>query len=150
MQQQPSEAIVLAWSRLVRTGQSLLGKVEEELKRAGYPPLTWYDVLLELDRVPEGRLLQAVVQSRVMLAQYNLCRLADRLEREGLLERFQCPDDGRSNVLAITERGREMRRRMWPVYADAISRHLGAQLSEDEAADLARILGKIGSEPGRT
>lgn len=149
MQQQPSEAIVLAWSRLVRTGQTLLGKVEEELKRAGFPPLTWYDVLLELDRAPEGRLLQSVVQSRVMLAQYNLCRLADRLEREGLLQRFQCPDDARSNLLSITDRGRELRRRMWPVYADAISRYLGAQLGDAEAEDLARLLGKLGSEPGR-
>lgn len=139
--------VVLAWSRLVRAEQTLLARVEDDLKRACFPPLTWYDVLLELDREPEGRLPQSAVQTRVLMAQYNLCRLADRLEREGLLRRFQCPHDGRSNVLEITDKGRELRARMWPAYADAIARHMGSQLTEADAASLARILAKLIGEP---
>ena len=34
-----------AWTRLVRAEQSLIDKVETDLKQAGFPPLTWYDVL---------------------------------------------------------------------------------------------------------
>ncbi len=143
MTEGPSEHAVRAWIHLLRTEQSLLGKVEDDLKRAGFPPLVWYDVLWELDRAPEGRLQQSVVQSRVLLAQYNLCRLADRLENEGLLVRTPCPSDGRSNVLAITEKGRALRRAMWPTYAAAIETHLGARLTAEEAQQLATILGKL-------
>lgn len=139
----PSEEAVQAWVRLVRTEQSILAKVEDELKRAGFPVLEWYDVLYELDREPDGRAAQSAVQSRVLLAQYNLCRLLDRLEREGLVERMPSPEDGRSNLVQITPKGRELRRRMWPAYAAAIETHLGSRLTCDEARTLARILGKL-------
>lgn len=127
----------------MRAEQSLRGQVEDALKRAGLPPMTWYDVLNELDRAPDGRLRQSDVQSKVLLAQYNLCRLADRLQADGLIERQPCSADGRSNILVITEAGRELRRAMWPVYAEAIATHVAARLAPEEARTLADILGKL-------
>src|SRR5688572_32988504 len=116
----PSAAAIEAWANLVRTERSLRDRVEEQLKRAGLPPLDWYHVLFEIDRAPKGMMRQTGVQDRTQLAQYNVCRLVDRLEREGLVERRQCPLDARNNVLAITAKGRALRRQMWPVYAKAI------------------------------
>jgi DNA-binding MarR family transcriptional regulator len=46
-------------------------------------------------------------------------------------------------MVRITESGRQLLERMWPVYADAIRRHLADRITEDEAAVLARILGKL-------
>ena len=89
---------------------TLLDKVEEALKRARLPPLDWYHVLHEIDRAPKGMMRQTGVQDRTQLAQYNVCRLVDRLEREGLVERRQCPLDARNNVLLITAKGRALRR----------------------------------------
>jgi DNA-binding MarR family transcriptional regulator len=142
MTAKPSQAVVEAWATLVRAERTLLDRVEESLKQAGLPPLDWYHVLHEVDRSPKGMLRQSGVQDRTQLAQYNVCRLVDRLEREGLLERRQCQLDGRNNVLVITAKGRELRRAMWPVYADAIEQHFGARLSQAEAEQLARLLAK--------
>jgi DNA-binding MarR family transcriptional regulator len=142
MTAKPSQAVVEAWATLVRAERTLLDRVEESLKQAGLPPLDWYHVLHEVDRSPKGMLRQSGVQDRTQLAQYNVCRLVDRLEREGLLERRQCQLDGRNNVLVITAKGRELRRAMWPVYADAIEQHFGARLSQVEAEQLARLLAK--------
>ena len=136
-------AVVEAWANLVRTERSLLDKVEEDLKRARLPPLDWYHVLYEIDRSPKGMMRQTGVQDRTQLAQYNVCRLVDRLEREGLVERRQCELDGRNNVLLITAKGRALRRSMWPVYAAAIEAHFGAHLSEADAEQLARLLAKL-------
>ena len=136
-------AVVEAWANLVRTERTLLDKVEEELKRARLPPLDWYHVLHEIDRSPQGMLRQAGVQDRTQLAQYNVCRLVDRLEREGLVERRQCTEDGRSNVLVITAKGRDLRRKMWPVYAAGIEEHFGARLTTEEAQQLAGLLAKL-------
>ncbi len=143
MQSNPSENAVGAWVQLVRSGQTILARVEADLKDQGYPPLEWYDVLLELDKAPDGKLPQAQVQSNVLLAQYNLCRLVDRLEREELVKRQPSPDDGRSNHLVITEKGRTLRREMWPAYAAAIQTHLGSRLSCEEAHQLAGLLGRL-------
>ena len=119
------------------------------MKRARLPPLDWYHVLHEIERSPKGMLRQTGVQDRTQLAQYNVCRLVDRLEREGLVERRQCPIDARNNVLLITAKGRTLRREMWPVYAAAIEAHFGAHLSEADAEQLARLLGKlVRPEPG--
>src|SRR6476660_6698000 len=136
-------AVVEAWASLVRTERTLLDKVEEDLKRARLPPLDWYHVLHEIDRSPKGMMRQTGVQDRTQLAQYNVCRLVDRLEREGLGERRQCQLDARNNVLLISAKGRALRRQMWPVYATAIEAHFGAHLSQAEAEQLTRLLGKL-------
>jgi len=136
-------AVVEAWASLVRAERALLDKVEEALKVERLPPLDWYHVLQELECAPKGMLRQTGVQARTQLAQYNVCRLVDRLQREGLVERHQCRIDGRNNVLVITAKGKALRRAMWPVYAAAIGEHFGAHLSQAEAEQLAQLLAKV-------
>ena len=118
-------AVVEAWASLVRTERTLLDKVEEDLKRARLPPLDWYHVLYEIDRSPKGMMRQTGVQDRTQLAQYNVCRLVDRLEREGLVERRQCELDGRNNVLLITAKGRaslEADVKQWSAFHELVQR----------------------------
>jgi DNA-binding MarR family transcriptional regulator len=139
----PSDAVIRAWARLVRAQQQALAAVEADLKAAGFPPLGWYDVLLELSRADGGELRPFALEQQLLLAQYNLSRLIDRLETAGYVERRTCPEDGRGQVVAITASGRALVKRMWPTYRAAIGRHVGAKLSEDEAARLATLLGKL-------
>jgi DNA-binding MarR family transcriptional regulator len=136
-------ASIEAWASLVRTEKALADKVEEQLKSAGFPPLDWYHVLHEVDSSPKGMIRQSGVQNRTQIAQYNVCRLVDRLEREGLVERRQCQVDGRNNVVVITTKGRALRRAMWPVYAAAVEAHFGARLTQAEAEQLVRLLTKV-------
>jgi DNA-binding MarR family transcriptional regulator len=142
-ERQPSDAVIRAWARLVRAQQQALAAVEADLKAAGFPPLGWYDVLLELSRADGGELRPFTLEQQLLLAQYNLSRLIDRLEQGGYVERRTCPEDGRGQVVAITASGRALVKRMWPTYRAAIARHVGAKLSEDEAARLATLLGKL-------
>jgi DNA-binding MarR family transcriptional regulator len=138
-----SPSIIEAWASLVRTEKALADKIEERLKSAGFPPLDWYHVLYEVERSPKGMIRQSGVQNRTRLAQYNVCRLVDRLEGEGLVERHQCKVDGRNNVVVITAKGRALRRAMWPLYAAAIDEHFGSHLTQAEAEQLAQLLAKI-------
>lgn len=139
----PSPDTIEAWTGLVRCEQALLDTVERCLKDAGFPPLAWYDVLYYLDQAPNGKLLQSAVQETMLVAQYNLCRLVDRLEREQLVERETCPNDARNNVLVITQRGRALRKAMWPAYAAAIQANVGARLTAAETRQLAGLLKKL-------
>jgi len=139
----PSDAVQRAWTRLVRAQHRVLGAVEADLKAAGFPPLAWYDALLELSRAAPGGLRPCALEARMLLAQYNLSRLVERLAAAGLVSRAPCPEDRRGQVLAITEAGRDLLRRMWPAYGAAISRHLGARLEETNAAALAGLLDRL-------
>ena len=143
MQDPLPEPTISAWARLHRASQSVLSAVESDLKAAGHPPLAWYDVLLELKRVGKDGLRPLALQSQLLLAQYNLSRLLDRMEREGYLERRPCPNDGRGQIVVITPDGRHLIKRMWPTYEAAIRQHFAERLSTEEAARLARLLGKL-------
>jgi DNA-binding MarR family transcriptional regulator len=113
--ERPSKQVVLAWARLLKAERLSLARVEAALKQAGLPPLAWYDVLLELERASETGLRPYELERALLLAQYNLSRLLDRIEREGLIERAPSPQDGRGHVLHLSARGRSMRNAMWPV-----------------------------------
>lgn len=139
----PNESTIRAWTSLMRTAASLLEKVEARFKSAGFPPLAWYDVLWELDRTSDGELPQSALQSRVLLAQYNLCRLLSRLEAQRLVERRPSPTDARSNIVVLTSHGRALRLAMWPVYANAIETHVGSRIDGREAGALTDLLGKL-------
>jgi DNA-binding MarR family transcriptional regulator len=142
MSRNPSDAAVKAWTRLVRARETVLGAIERDLKAADCPPLAWYDVLLELVRAPQGRLRPFEIEKATLLAQYNLSRLLDRLEREGLVTREPCDDDGRGQWAVITDKGRAAQARTWKVYARSIQRHVGEKL-DDKAATLADLLGRL-------
>src|SRR3954469_14862935 len=143
MPRNPSDAVTKVWARLIRAREIVVGAVEAELKAAGLPPLAWYDVLLELSRAAGGRLRPFEIEKETLLAQYNLSRLLDRLEKEGLIRREPCEDDARGQWVVITEKGRAAQARTWKVYARSIQQHLGEKLDERSAATLATLLGRL-------
>ena len=50
MSRKPTAEATSAYARLMRVQHSVLAAVEKDLKDAGFPPLAWYDALLELSR----------------------------------------------------------------------------------------------------
>ena len=147
MKPELDEATLTAWARLVRAQQVLLERVEAELKKADLPPLRWYDVLLELHRAGAKGLRQYEIGAAVLLNKYNVSRLLDRLEKEKLLERSACEEDGRGARVQITAAGRDLLKRMWPVYGAAINEHFAQSFSKAELKQMASLFGRL---PGVT
>ena len=141
MSETPSKTVIRVWARLMRAQQLALAAVERELKAAGLPSLVWYDVLLEVERAGGEGLRPFELERAMLLAQYNLSRLIDRIERAGLVERRACEDDGRGQLVAITEHGKAIRLKMWPVYAQAIEATVVKRLSAKQAKALDGLLG---------
>ena len=141
MSETPSKTVIRVWARLMRAQQLALASVERELKAAGLPSLVWYDVLLEVERAGGEGLRPFELERTMLLAQYNLSRLIDRMERAGLVERRVCEDDGPGQLVAITEHGKAIRLKMWPVYAQAIEATVVKRLSAKQAKALDGLLG---------
>jgi DNA-binding MarR family transcriptional regulator len=134
---------VLAWVKLLRAQTSVLAAVEDDLKAAGFPSLSWYDVLLELGRAQGHALRPKELEARLLLAQHNVSRLIDRLVAKNLVRKKPAAEDGRGLMVEITHEGRDLQRRMWPVYRRAIERHVGLKLTSTEAKNLAGLLAKL-------
>ena len=132
-----------AWARLVRVQQSLQSAVERDLKAAGFPPLAWYDALLELSRAPRGELRPVELEKQMLMPQYSTSRLVDRLVEAASLSARLVRWMAAVRFAAITPTGRNMQKRMWETYAAAIERHVGSKLTCKEAAGLHDLLGKL-------
>ncbi len=143
MPQKPSDAVVDAWIALNRAQQAALNRVERAFREARLPPSAWYDVLWELEKADLAGLRPLDLERRRLIAQSSISRLIDRLAEAGYVERQPCEEDARGQRVVITPAGREMRKRMWPVYARAITEAVGHHISEREAASLGRLLRRL-------
>lgn len=131
------------WTRLIRAAGRVQARIDLALKDAGLPPLDWYDALWEIEKAgPEG-IRQFTLQERLLLPQYGLSRLVARMATAGLVTRLPCPEDGRGQILTVTEKGTAARAAMWPIYEGAMQAAIGERLAKGEAARLADLLGRL-------
>ncbi len=139
----PDDKTQIAWANFVRVSQAALAAVEADLRRAGFPPLAQYDALLELRRVGEAGLRPFELQREMLLAQYSVSRLVDRLVKSDFVNRHEADQDGRGQVLKITPRGQRLLDDMWPVYGAAIEAHFGERLTSTEIEVLTQLMKRL-------
>ena len=132
-----------AWAALLRIHAALVPVLDQELQAAHGLPLTWYDVLLELNAAPERRLTMGELGRVAVVSRSRVSRVVDELVRAGLVDRQPNPSDGRSAYAVITESGRRRLRAAAPTYLAGIERHFTTKLSATEAKTVARALGKV-------
>jgi DNA-binding MarR family transcriptional regulator len=133
---------VAAWAGLLRVHAAVVPRLERELAGVGMP-LSWYDVMLELNAAPDRRLRMTELGARAVLSRERVSRVVDELERAGLVHRERNPDDGRSLLAVVTDEGRARLRAAAPTYLAGIARHFGAHLDDDEARTLAAALHRV-------
>lgn len=112
-----------AWIALNQIHARAHRNIERALQDAGMPRLDWYDVLWALECAPDG-LRPYQMQEALLFEQSGFSRLAMRLEKEGLIIRRKDKSDGRGLVLHITEQGKALRGKIWPVYRQAIDQEM--------------------------
>ncbi|WP_431308800.1 MarR family winged helix-turn-helix transcriptional regulator [Homoserinibacter gongjuensis] len=77
-------------------------------------------------------------------------RLADRLERRGLMERRPADDDKRGLLAVLTPAGRALLRDAWRRQHSDLRRLFFDRLDDDDLRDLARIWNKLQHEAAVT
>lgn len=141
---------VSAWAALLRVHAAVVPKLERALA-AEQMPLSWYDVLLELNAAPPRRLRMAELGARVVLSRERVSRVVDELEQAGLVLRERNPDDKRSIFAVITPQGRARLRAVAPTYLAGIDRHYTSHLTDEEIRVISTALGRVleAEEEGR-
>ena len=137
------EDSVAAWRALLLAQSAVLRAIDADLHHAGYIPLHWYDVLLELNAAPDRRLRIQELASRVVLTRTRVSRLVDRLADAGLVSREPDPDDGRACFAVITPACRQALRAAAPVYLAGIEQHFARHLTSDQARTITEGLDRV-------
>jgi MarR family 2-MHQ and catechol resistance regulon transcriptional repressor len=105
--------------------------------------LTQFAVLEALFHL--GPMSLSEIAAKVLTTGGNLTMVAGNLERDGLVERQQSPQDRRVQVLHLTPKGKTMMRRTFPAHAAAISEFMLA-LTAAELEELSELCRKLGRQ----
>ena len=128
-----TEDLADTWGALLKVHAALVPLLDRELQEAHGLPLTWYDVLLELNAAPDRRLTMGQLGSVAAVSRTRVSRVVDELVRAGLVAREPNPDDGRSAFAALTSAGRTALRKAAPTYVAAVRREFADHLTVREA-----------------
>ena len=118
------------WRSFLNAHARVTRAIGRDLAAAGLPDLGWYDLLWALHRAPGGGLRVNELARAIVLSPTGMSRFVDRMEAEGLVRREPDPADRRALQVVLTDAGRDLLRRMWPVYARGIETHFAAHLPE--------------------
>lgn len=128
------------WFNFVRAHRSLIREIERRLAAEQLPAYAWYDALWGIESGPQGTRRMHELADVMVIERYNLTRLVDRLEAEGLVQRRRVEGDGRGYTACITEQGRVLRKRMWAVYEGAVKELFLNQFEPAQAQLFAEAL----------
>lgn len=134
------------WRTFLRAHDTVTRRLEAELVAEHELPLASYDVLVQLSEAPERRLRMTELADRVLLSRSGLTRLADRLERDGLITRQACPSDARGTLAVLTDAGLARLEAAWPTHRRGVAEHVTGRLTPEEVATLGALLGKLVGE----
>lgn len=111
--------------------------------------------MLTLNRVyREGPLRLTALAAAEGASQSGMTQLVQRMERQGLLERWSDPDDGRASLVKLGEEGRRMYNARADVRRERIAELLSAVSHDDQVAlwlaaqVVVRVLGEMREAAG--
>ena len=130
------------WLRLLACANLVEGplrsRLREQFEGASLPR---FDLMAQLERHPEG-LKMRELSRRLMVTGGNVTGLTDKLVAEGLVERRDDPNDGRSYTVLLTAEGRRQFRAMARAHEGWIVELFGG-LDTAQQATLFELLGEL-------
>jgi DNA-binding MarR family transcriptional regulator len=132
-----------AWGALTRTHAAIVGRLQEALSSADFPPLPWYEVLATLAEAPDERMKMGDLAEAMVITRGGLTKLVDRLVKAGLLERTFCETDRRVSYATLLPAGRDLLAEMRPVVVAELRVSFSEKLSVEEAEELRSSLERV-------
>lgn len=140
-----------AWGGFLRTHTVLYRELDRRLAMSGQMPLSTYDVLLRLAWAGSAGLRMRELAQQVFMTSGGLTRMADRLERDGLITRTRSAGDLRGYEARITPAGRRALKRANLQHLDDVRELFLDHLTQEELDVLARVWRRLkaaNAEPG--
>ncbi len=132
-----------AWVGFLRAHASLTRQLSARLEATHGLTLNDYDVLVQLAYAPERQLRRVDLARSVLLSPSGITRLLDGLEREGWVEKGQCPSDARVTYAVLTDAGLAKFRAVRTTHLVDIEAVFGSRFNPEELETLSSLLGRL-------
>ncbi|CAN5432578.1 hypothetical protein BH09ACT4_BH09ACT4_20500 [soil metagenome] len=130
-----------AWESLYRAQVTVFRQLRADFP-VGEITLTEYDVLFNLSRQPDRQARIRDLTPQLLLSQPSVSRLIERLASRGLVDRSGDPSDARGTLVALTDAGGDVFRRVGAQHSAWIAERMSV-LSPDELRQLTRLTTKL-------
>jgi DNA-binding MarR family transcriptional regulator len=132
-----------AWIGLLETHKRLTRALDAELDAAHGLGLSTLELLGRLRAAGEEWPRLSALARETGLSLSRVSRHMDALERRGLVQRRRCATDSRAVEAHLTGAGLALVVAAEAAHAQAVRERFFVQLSDDEAATLARVFGRL-------
>jgi DNA-binding MarR family transcriptional regulator len=129
-----------AVTSIMRAHQIMLSRVERALRPFDLS-FARFEMLRLLAFSREGRLPMSSAIARLQVHPTSVTNTVDRLERAGLVEREQHPDDGRATLVVLTPSGRETVERATDALNAEVFDDIG--LDRAETVEVVRLIARF-------
>jgi len=129
------------WLRLLTCSSLIEKKLRDELRLSFDMTLPRFDFLAQLERAPDG-LTMGELSKRMMVSGGNISGIAAQLADEGLIDRCQVPNNRRTFIVTLTQKGRDEFETIAKAHELWVIEMLG-QLAQDDVSQLMNLLLKV-------
>ncbi|GAB3993956.1 hypothetical protein GCM10029992_06980 [Glycomyces albus] len=118
-------------------------QIERQLREEGGLSTVQFQILGRLSGAEGGRLTMTQLADLVVYSRSGLTYQVGLLEKSGLVTRGPSPDDERSTLVAVTDRGRALFGRILPDHAQRVHDMLFAPQSDEDVDSLREIMTRV-------
>ena len=132
-----------SWRALMMGTTLLLDRLDDDLQAAFGISLTEYEILVRLSEKPGRRMRMAHLADALCHSRSRVTHTVSRLERSGLIERTDSPEDGRGVLAAMTDEGMALLERAAHVHVTGVRASVVDLASDEDFAALGRVMNAV-------
>lgn len=132
-----------AWRGWIDSTRRIDAAIEHQLRADTGLTGDDYEVLVRLSEAPERRMRMTELANAVTNSPSRISQRIDRLERDGLVCRSRCPNDGRAFHAVLTDEGFAKLDAAAPGHVATVRRHLIDRLTPEEVEFLAELMPRL-------
>ena len=132
-----------AWRALMMGTTLLLDRLDDDLQAAFDISLTEYEILVRLSEKPGRRMRMAHLADALCHSRSRITHTVARMERRGLLERAESPEDGRGVLAAMTDQGMALLEKAAHVHVTGVRDNVVDLASDEDFAALGRVMNAV-------
>ncbi|MGO1057075.1 MarR family winged helix-turn-helix transcriptional regulator [Crossiella sp. CA198] len=132
-----------AWRGFLTMQSRLLSHLARELQRQSGLSDADYAVLVGLSEAPDGRLRLNELGAELQWQKSRLSKQITRMQDRGLVQREECPTDGRGAFATLTDQGRATIEAAAPLHVDQVRRYFADVLTPAQLTALTEITGTV-------
>ncbi|MFI6493213.1 MarR family winged helix-turn-helix transcriptional regulator [Streptomyces sp. NPDC050564] len=117
--------------------------IDADMMREQHLPVSEYTALMHLSEAPGRRMRMSELAATANLSLSGMTRVVTRLEKQGLIERTRCDEDGRGWNAVLTDAGLARLEEAWPAHLASARRHVFDHLEGTDLTLLVEALQRI-------